>query len=152
MVFSISRPGKPGKPGKNNGFQLLVHKIIVFTRFSWFVEALELVLGLGSLAISSQGFKRPWKPRKPRKNNGFEFLVHKVIVLLRPKHWLPEITISPGSQVDLSLGKRSGLWVNRPGRFVCPSLVTTITDLLRSALVCIILIKKKFLLSIEICC
>jgi hypothetical protein len=59
MVFSISRPGKPGKPCKNNGFQLLVHKIIVFTRFSWFVEALELVLGLGSLAISSQGFKRP---------------------------------------------------------------------------------------------
>jgi hypothetical protein len=36
MVFSIGRPGKPEKPGKNDGFQLLVHKIMVFTRFSWF--------------------------------------------------------------------------------------------------------------------
>jgi hypothetical protein len=66
MVFSISRPRKLGKPGKNNAFQLLEHNIIVFTRFSWFVEALELVLGIGSLAISSQGFKKTMKTKKTR--------------------------------------------------------------------------------------
>ncbi len=62
-------PGFPGFPG------LLMLKTIVFTWFSWFswsFEALRLAPGLGSLAIPSQGVEKPWKPRKPGKNNGFQ--------------------------------------------------------------------------------